>query len=130
MARPKKQADAAKSEAGTNGQGGVRVNKMELVRKALKKLGGGAKPKRIQGYLQKRYGLEMSNDMVAKYKSSILKKAAGQSRVTPPPEVAPRPAKAKAANGGVRVEDVRAVKELADKIGAEKVRAVMDVLYQ
>jgi hypothetical protein len=142
MPRPKKQPDAPQPtnatpeapqpKARANGREGVRVNKMDLVRKALKRLGNDAKPKRIQGYLKKRYGLEMSNDMISTYKGNILKKAAGESRIIPQPEAAaPRPAKEPASNGGdIRIEEVRAVKELADKIGAEKVRALVDVLYQ
>ena len=97
MPRPKKRPDTQeqanqtqdtpKPETRTNGQeGGVRVNKMDLVRKALRRLGNDAKPKRIQGYLKKRYGLEMSNDMISTYKGNILKKAAGESRIIPNPK--------------------------------------------
>jgi hypothetical protein len=40
------------------------------------------------------------------------------------------PARKEAASGGVSIEDVRAVKELADRLGPAKVRALIDVLYQ
>jgi hypothetical protein len=142
MPRPKKQPeapqqtketpDAVQPEAEANGQeGGRRVNKMDLVRKALKRLGNDTKPKRIQAYLKKRYGLEISADMISNYKGSILKKAVGESRLIPQSEAeAPPPAKEQAVSGGLSIEEVRAVKELADKIGAGKVRELVDVLYQ
>jgi hypothetical protein len=143
MARPKKQPDAPHQTTGSpdatqpepkeNGpQGGVRVNKMDLVRKALKRLGPDAKPKRIQGYLQKRYRVEISADMISNYKGSILKKAAAQSGVTRQPDVVEAtPANPeRASNGGLSIEEIRAVKELADKLGAGKVRELVEVLYQ
>jgi hypothetical protein len=143
MARPKKQPDAphqttgspdaAQPEAKENGrEGGVRVNKMDLVRKALKRLGSDAKPKRIQGYLLKRYRVEISADVISNYKGSILKKAAAQSSVTRQPDVVgSTPANPeRASNGGISVDDVRAVKSLADKIGAGKVQELVDVLFQ
>jgi hypothetical protein len=131
MPRKKKHADAPQSQAATNGREGGGVNKMDLVRKALGKLGDNAAPKEIQDYLKKAFGVEMNTKFISTYKGSILKKAAGKSRLTrsPEPAAAP-PAKKEAASGGVSIEDVRAVKELADRLGPAKVRALMDVLYQ
>jgi hypothetical protein len=104
---------------------------MDLVRKALRRLGNDAKPKRIQGYLKKRYGLEMSNDMISTYKGSILKKAAGESREAAQPEaVSGTPAEKERASGVISVEELRAVKEVADRLGAGKVRELVDVLFQ
>ncbi len=141
MPRTKKQADAPRAgngtpesnhtEAGGNGREGGRVNKMEIVRKALAKLGNDAKPKAMHDYILKTYQVEIGTDIISNYKGLILRKAAGESRLTPSPEpAAPPSAKKEAANGGISIEDVRAVKELADRIGAEKVRALMEVLYQ
>jgi hypothetical protein len=126
MPRLKKQADAA-----TNSEEGGRVNKMEIVRKALGKLGDKAKPKEMHAYILKTYKVEIGTDTISNYKGLILRKAAGESRLNPSPEpAAAPPAKKEAVNGGVNIEDVRAVKELADRIGAAKVRALMEVLYQ
>jgi hypothetical protein len=142
MPRPKKQTDApqqtngtpdtAQPDAVTNGQEGVRrVNKMQMVRKALKKLGNDAKPLRIQAYLKKWHGLEISADMISNYKGSILRKARGESGPAQEPEAAaPIALKEQASGGGIRIEEVRAVKKLADRLGAGKVRELVDVLYQ
>jgi hypothetical protein len=97
---------------------------------ALRRLGNDAKPKRIQGYLKKRYGLEMSADMLSNYKSSILKKAGDSRVVTQTQAVADAPAEKVRASGGISVDEIRAVKEVADRLGAGKVRQLVDVLYQ
>jgi hypothetical protein len=137
MPRPKKRPDTqeqanqtpdAQTEAEANG--GVRVNKMEQVRKALRRLGNDAKPKRIQGYLRKRFLLEMSTDMISTYKGSILKKQAGEGREAQPEAVVEATTTTETASGGISVEELRAVKEVVDRIGADKVKQLVDVLYQ
>jgi hypothetical protein len=64
MPRLKKQADAA-----TNSEEGGRVNKMEIVRKALGKLGDKAKPKEMHAYILKTYKVEIGTDTISNYKS-------------------------------------------------------------
>jgi len=110
---------------GSNGRtAGGRVNKMECMRQTLAQIGSDAKPKEIQDHLKKTFGLTMSTKMISTYKGSIGKKAAQQSRVMRSPATG-RPV----GSGSGGIEDARAVKELADRIGPEEVREWLDVLY-
>ena len=123
------------------GASGGRVNKMDLVRQAIKDLGGEATPKDLQDFLRDRFDVEMDKRVLSSYKTLILKKAAGQSSVIQQP-VIQKPAveptssaptavrKEEPINGGISVEDIRDVKELADRLGPNKLRALVDVLYQ
>jgi hypothetical protein len=109
--------------------GTVPSNKMEAMRLALQALGGKrAKPRQLQAWLLDKYNIDMPADLISNYKSSILKKGGikgkgGRPRkvhaeeaatpaivvVTPPRRVT------------VSIEDVRILKELADRIGADQV---------
>jgi hypothetical protein len=129
--RPRKQAGDKGSQetaqATINGRAnGSRLNKMECVRQALAELGDGAKGKDIQGFLKGRFGLDMGSNMISAYRSSILKKAAGQSGLIPRQGngAATTVRKAEPAKGGISLEDLRAIKELADRLGVEQVRAL------
>jgi hypothetical protein len=125
--RPKKDAPgnvAAPMWAG-------RTNKMECVRQALTQLGDDAKPKELQGFLKKTFHLDMDTKMLSTYKGMILKDAARKSAIMRPLAAGTRatpPARAVAVNGGISVDDIRAVKELVDKIGRDSLRALAEVL--
>ncbi len=124
MPRRKKNAAASPAQAGGNGRtGSGRINKMDCVRKALASLGNDAKPKAIKDFLDREFGLQMNTKMISTYKGSIAKNAARQSGVLR------APAARSVAAGGLGVEDVRAVKRLADQLGADRVRELLDVLY-
>jgi hypothetical protein len=134
MPRGKKKAgnggDASSAQAGNGQTSGGRVNKMACVRQALHSLGNDARPKDIQDFLQREFQLHMDTKMISTYKGSILK-AASRSRLMRAPAARARAAAAAPNRGGdITVEDIRAVKELGDRIGVEKVRAIMDVLYE
>ena len=99
------------------------ISKMEGVRRALGDLGSDAKPLKIKDYLDK-HGIEMSASMISNYKSHLSRKAAGSSRIT-------RKAAGRLTGGvstEITLEEVRAVKQLADRIGADKVRRLAEVL--
>jgi hypothetical protein len=132
--RPRKQAEDKGSQetaqAAANGRAnGSRLNKMECVRQALAELGDGAKGKDIQGLLKRRFGLDMNSNMISAYRGSIVKKAAGQSGLIPRPGngATTTVKKAQPAEGGISLEDLRAIKELADRLGVEQVRALAGV---
>jgi len=107
------------------------INKMDCVRQALANLGHDATTKELQDFLKKTFNLDMDAKMLSSYKGSILKKAAGPSAlIRQPAPTPPTPLKAVATNGGISVEDIRAVKELVGRIGADNVRELVDVLYE
>jgi len=93
---------------------------MEAMRRTLASLGNDAMPKPIHDHLKKEFGIEMSASMISNYKSTI-KSEGSKSRLIGRPvtrEVA----------GGFSLEEIQAVKEVADKIGADKVRQLAQVL--
>jgi hypothetical protein len=77
-------------------------------------------------YINSRLGVEMSADHISTSKSSLLK--AGMAR-KPGPKSKTVPAAAQTtAQGGINLEDIRAVEELAERIGADKVCQLAVVL--
>jgi hypothetical protein len=104
------------------------VNMMECVRQALAQLGYDAKPMQIQKHLRRKFKLNMNPKMISTYKGSIVKEAR-QSGLIESPVARPLPAVVLSL-GGDTVEEVRAVKELGDKLGADKVKALLELLYQ
>lgn len=123
MAKAKRKGGTPSADS--NNKAGKSVNKMAAVKQALDELGSDAKPLAILDHIRK-LGVDMSTAMVSNYKSLLLHKAARQSR----PARQPR-ARAVATGGrGERItlDDVQAVKKLADRIGAENVRKLAEVL--
>jgi hypothetical protein len=114
---------------------GGRINKLDCVRQALAELGNDAQPKDIQGFLKRKFGLDMNTKFISTYKGSILRGAAKKggvvrrpsARVSSPPKAV---LKVGAVNGGISVEDIRAVKELVGRIGADSVRELAELLAQ
>ena len=106
------------------------VNMMECVRQALAQLGYDAKPMQIQKHLRRKFKLNMNPKMISTYKGSILRKEARQSGLMSSPAAwAPAPVR-RPSGADETVEEVRAVKNLGDRLGPDKVRALLDVLYQ
>jgi len=93
---------------------------MEGVRRTLATLGSDAKPKAIQAHLKKEFGIKMEPNVISNYKSTI--RSGGNKSA-----VIGRPAATKSAEGFTLAE-IQAVKEVADKIGADKVRQLAGVL--
>jgi hypothetical protein len=118
MARPKKSKDG--------------ISKMEAVRQALAKHGKDTKPGDLLNHLKSDFGITMSYDMASTYKSAALKKKKGKRGRKPGPKPATAVAAVPTANGqsagGISLEDITAVKALADRLGAEKVWQLAKVL--
>src|SRR5262249_34600118 len=100
--------------------GQAEISKMEAVRRALGELGAEALPVAIQEFVKSNFKIEMQTGMISSYKSSLSKKATGESRTI-------RIARAPVARG-MSLEDIRAVKELVDRLGADKVRDLAELL--
>jgi hypothetical protein len=107
-----------------NQENGKTISKMEGVRRALAELGNDAMPAAIQKHIKEKLGIQMDPNMISNYKSAI--KAAGKSAILRSPAALAK-TRTKAA-GGITPEDVRAVKELVGKIGADQVRQLAEVL--
>ena len=131
VAEAQDSTNTVQAQGGGNGRkarGGI--NQMECVRQALATLGDDATPKQIDKFLRRRFKLQMNPKMISTYKGSIRKKRAGQSALMSSPAAwAPAPVR-RPGGADDTVEEVRAVKDLGDRLGPDKVRALLDVLYQ
>jgi hypothetical protein len=122
MARPKGTA------------GGEKINKRQAVRDAMDVLGMDAGPGEIQEELRKK-GIDMGTNMISSYKSQIRSKAGIKGRrrrkgrrhakVEGAVVAAPRPA-----TGDVSLKDLRAFKEMAQRVGVPRMRDLFEILYQ
>src|SRR5687767_1525160 len=92
---------------------GGNVNKMKIVRETLDTLGSDAKPAEIQKYLKNTHSLAMPTTMISSYKTSILKKAGSKSGLL---------RRGSRGGDGISLEDIRAIKDLTERLGASKVQ--------
>jgi hypothetical protein len=126
MSKAKQEAENGSASS----DGTPTLTKRETVRRALAELGPAAKPGEIQAFLREKYHLEMSSNMVSSYKSQLIKKAGGlkkkRGRKSKPArsELAPRAE----TTDGVSLKDLHAIKELANRLGVGKLRALIDLL--
>src|SRR5262245_6105484 len=99
----------------------TRVNKMEAVRQAIDQHGKDIKPGEIVEFVRSKFGAGMSDAMASNYKSTILRKGVRKKR-----KLAAVPATTR--NHGISLADIQEVKALVDRIGAEKVRQLAELL--
>jgi hypothetical protein len=114
--------------------GKKKIKKKEAVRRALKKLGPDASNKDIQDHVKKRFHLEMSTNHISTTKGE-LRKEASKTKPTEKLEsstpVAAQPARSAAANGkskAVAMEDVLTLRSLVNRVGADHLRTLIDVM--
>jgi ribosomal protein L11 len=112
------------SPTATNGE---KLSKMEAVRRVLKEHGKDTMPVAIQDHLKKQYSIKMEASVISNYKSTILnqKKKVGRPKTS---KSAPIAVAAVVSTAEISLEDIRAVKHLADRIGVEKVKELAAVL--
>jgi hypothetical protein len=126
----------AKKTGTTQAAGGV--TKQEAVRRALTALGKKALASDIQKHIKDTFGLDMTIDHIYTAKSSALgkgkkkgKKRRGKQAASAEPAAAPsvKPAPvARAAAGGISLEDVKVVKGLLGRVGADNLKGLVDLL--
>ena len=133
------------------------ITKLEAVRQALAKLGNDALPSQMQPYIKKTFGIDMTTDHISTSKGDIARKAreaaeaahqaAGKKPAAPKTQAAPKAQATTASStpaptgtqtpsahgkgsvgGNILLEDVLTTKELLDRVGAEKLRTLIDGL--
>ena len=104
-----------------------KVNKMEAVRQVIAKHGRKTMPVDIVKFVKEEHGADMSADMASNYKSAVLKKRKGKRGPKPGWKTAAADG-AKAAEAGISIHEIAAVKKLCDRMGAEKVKELALVL--
>jgi len=111
-----------KKTNGTSAANGVGDNKMEAVRRSLDTLGRGAKPKAIHSHIMSEYHLDVHPNMISSYKSTILKDSGKKGK-----KRGPKP-KSNGTRGGNIIDDLKTLKELTARLGAEGVRELLGLL--
>ena len=119
MPRGRKKNTGAPRSGQANG-----LTKKEAVERALAELGRDAQPLAIQQHIKERYGLDMERSHISNYKTNLLKQRRTTARKPGGRVVAPP----HAAANGFSLDEIRAVKEIVDRIGAEKVRQLAEAL--
>ncbi len=116
------------------------MTKREAVERALGSLGRDAKPKRIKVFIKDKFGIEMTPDHISNYKSDIRRRKGGKKKGKggrPPAAAAPAPAqpapRPRAAAGGavpgsIPLADIDLAKGLVERLGVERLRALISVL--
>jgi hypothetical protein len=99
------------------------ISNMEAVRRALAALGPKARPPEIGAYVQQHFGKVIPPNHISSYKSTLTRKGRNPGR--------PRgDGRHDGAADGLSLRDIRAIKELANRIGVSRFRELVEVLYQ
>jgi hypothetical protein len=104
-------------------QNGGSVTQMSAVRDSLKELGYDAETQKLHDHILSKYGMEIENNKISSYKSTIRKQAG-----VPSARGRKGGRRVAVAAAGIGVEDIRAVKELASRLGPHRLRDLIDVL--
>jgi hypothetical protein len=127
MAKKAKGVSDRPAPGQANGRAGEKLtNKTEAVRRALDELGPDAKPLDIQVFVKDRFGVEISTKVVSVYKAELGKR--GRRRGKPKGKsvtVAPAP---RAGHGEVTLTDLRAMRELSDRVGTRRLQELLELL--
>ena len=136
--KPKQKAGegAAGTQAGT-AQAQAGPSNLEMVRQAQTELGKGAMPLQIRAFVKERFGTEMNTNLISYYKKRLAgkgkkkrpgKRAGGQPRQQPAGEPVGQTKAPAAGRSGISLDDLRLVKDLVGRVGAEQLRGLIDLL--
>jgi hypothetical protein len=103
------------------------ISNMEAVRRALRALGPTARPPEIGAYVQQHFGRTIPPNHISSYKSTLTKKARKPGR---PRDGANGAGRHDGRSDSLSLKDLRAIKELANRIGVARFRELVEVLYQ
>ena len=105
------------------------ISNMEAVRRALGSLGPKARPPEIGAYVREHFGKVIPPNHISSYKSTLTRKARqpGRPRAGADGDGDGRSA---GASDVLTLKDLRAIKELANRIGVARFRELVEVLYQ
>jgi hypothetical protein len=112
------------------------MTKKEAVQRGLADLGPDAKPAQLKGHIKTKYGIDMTTDHISTVKGNLRSKRKG-ARKAPAQASAARaaerkglaPAPAPRGNGhSIGLDDIATAKGLVERIGADSLRKLIDVL--
>jgi hypothetical protein len=144
MAKKNGTEGTAATTSAASGAAGKPATKIEAVRRAIADKGRDIKPLQICEYLKEKWNIDISPDVASNYKKAELRgskkkkkrrkgarrqPAAAKTAETPPqPRLAAHATKAVAAD--FRVEDVRTLRDLAERMGATKLCSLVDAMFR
>ncbi len=115
------------------------TSKLQMVRDAVGELGKDAMPVDLQNAVKQKHGVELPLKIVSNYKFLVSREGKragskpgpkpGKKKLGRPKKTAVgRAAPAVGSNGGISLYDIRAVRSLAEKLGARKLLELAQVL--
>ena len=106
---------------------GKGMSKMEAVRQSLAQLGNDAKPLEIKGHIKKQFNITMEPTVISSYKTSIFSKAKKNGRRNTHGSAPVKLGRPSAADS-IRIDDILAVKDLANRMGVERLQQLIKVI--
>ena len=105
-------------------------SKLGLVREAIGTLGNDALPKAIQEEVKSKHRKNLDLNLISNYKNIVLKKGGkAEPKATTGKKKMGRPKKTVSnGKGGITLDEIKAVKALAERLGAEKLKQLAEVL--
>jgi len=110
------------------------MTKMDAVRKAMRELGKDAQPAKMQGFIKERFGIDMTPNHISACKGEIRRKRARKAKAAAakPPARAAGAARVQAPRAAgtatLSIPDLKAIKALMRRVGADQLRALVDLL--
>jgi hypothetical protein len=108
------------------------LNKIGAVRRILKEIGTATTPQELADAVLERFGIEISPKAASSYRAIIMRggkrKAPKKVKVKPPAPVATA-AVSKSPPASITLDDIQAVKQLADRLGVKKMLRLVGILY-
>jgi hypothetical protein len=100
------------------------LTKREAVRRAIADLGPDATPTQMQGHIKRKFGIKMTTDHISTEKGNLRKQ---QGAAKPPPQAsAARTVEPK--KPAIALHDIKAVKDLVERVGADSLKKLIDLL--
>ena len=127
--KAKKQTGGAalKTPAGDGQVNEQLTNKAEAIRRALAKLGKKATPAEIQDFIKTNFGIEMATTVISVYKSKLNKTKGKPGRKPKAVQVTAETASLPP-EGGVTFRDLRALKEITNRLGPARMRELVELM--
>lgn len=130
-AAKRRDASAHRAAAGNGRVKEKLTNKAEAVRRALAKLGNKSKPAQIQEFIKTNFDVEMTTQAISVYKSVLKRRSGKKSKPRRKPKAAgaviesvPKPT----IHNAVSFKDMRAVKEISNRLGHARMRELVALM--
>jgi hypothetical protein len=115
---------------GSTARGGI--TRKEAVRQALGALAKDATRADIQKFIKDNYGFEITLDHISSCKSEIQKEKGSKkpavARQPPVTKEVPTKAASAARGGSISLRDIETVKDLVERVGADSLKKLIDVM--